>query len=1113
MAAPWPRTFALFTVVSVVGRALAVTDVPETAAGTPPPGGRRGMVPAPGDPRPGPPGPGRAGPGGRLGNSRGVLPVAWRRGWMAAYAAWMVLLAAVYFFAVPAARVPAWGLFTLTGVLAIAAGIQANRPARSAPWLLLATANLSFALGQFGFLVLSQVRHEHVPYPSWLDVFYLATYPLYAAGLLLFIRYRSAGRYRRSLLEALTLIAGLALLGWIYLILPHVHNPALTWEHKAVALAYPVGDAAMLAMLAMLLTPGTWRNRSAQLLTLGTLGLLASDVAFGMSELYGTFRPASVTDLGLVVFYLAWGAAALHPSMTALTEPSAGRPASITLLRLGLLLVASLVAPGVLLAQALGRSVRDLGVIAVCSAVLYVLVLAQLAEVATALRRAMARAETLRVTGAALAAATTLEQAAGAIRAGVTALGGRGEVRPALLAVRDVAGPRVVGAPPGDPPVRMDLPAVLATSWAELGGSTAPRLLDPGPGAAAGEAILACPLVLRDRPSGDPLTGLLAVFGPRARLAGQSSTLEVLARQAALVVERLVLNREVIQRNSEAYFRTLVQDTSDVILIIDADGRVQYATPSAATLFGEVPADGARLWDLVQPDERGEIASALADMRDSGGRDLDEDWRITSRWGTYAEVEVRCSDLRREPTVGGFVLTLRDVTVQRQLERELSYRAFHDALTGLPNRVLFSDRVVRALARAASQEGTVGVLFVDLDDFKVINDTLGHTVGDELLVAASQRLTRVAGPGSVVARLGGDEFALLIEDAAGPGAVETTAETIVEAFAGPFSLAVGSAIATATVGVATSQDSATPGDLVRHADLALYAAKAAGKRQWRHYQPVLSAGMQRRRELQEALEVAVSQSAFTVVYQPIVDLVGGDLAGFEALVRWPHPEWGMINPEQFIALAEETGHIVPLGSWVLGQALAAAQRWQHDLPGLYVSVNVSARQLQDPGFVRRVRQALAASGLVPSALLLELTETVLIRPDERIRADLAELRRMGARLAIDDFGTGYSSLSYLRELPISVLKVDKSFVDGIATSPQRLALAEVIIRIAKTLGLSVVAEGIETEAQRDLLMSMGCRYGQGFLFSGPVPAAEAAQLVRDGPQLLPRLPARSQAPT
>ncbi len=311
------------------------------------------------------------------------------------------------------------------------------------------------------------------------------------------------------------------------------------------------------------------------------------------------------------------------------------------------------------------------------------------------------------------------------------------------------------------------------------------------------------------------------------------------------------------------------------------------------------------------------------------------------------------------------------------------------------------------------------------------------------------------------------------------------------------------------MGVATSDDADSPSDLVRHADLALYAAKSAGKRQWRRYQPVLSAGMMRRRDLQAALDSAVAESAFTLAYQPIVELSTGAVAGFEALLRWPHAEWGMVLPDQFITLAEETGHIVPLGAWVLQQATTDLARWQQgarDHLPVYVSVNVAARQLRDTGFVGEVRRRLAESGVSPSSLVLELTESGLLRPDQRFRADLDELKEMGVRLAIDDFGTGYSSLSYLRELPIDVLKIDKSFVDGIAVSTKRLALAEVIVRIAKTLGLTVIAEGIESEVQRDMLVSMGCHYGQGYLLAAPMPAAEAEALLRMGRGLVPQLP-------
>jgi diguanylate cyclase (GGDEF)-like protein/PAS domain S-box-containing protein len=1028
---------------------------------------------------------------------------------MAAYAAWMTLLLLAY-YTLPGIRVAVWGVLALSGVAAIGVGVILNRPTRRAPWLLLAAANLSFAVGQLSFLVVTQVRHEAVPFPSLDDLFYLATYPLYAVGLLIFIRRRSAGYDRRSLLDALTLTVGLALLSWVFLIVPYVNNASLTWLQKAVAIAYPLGDVLVLAMLARLLAPGAWRSRALQLLTLGSVGLLASDVAFGAIQLYGTFRVGTLTDLGWAVFYAAWGAAALHPTMTELTQPVTRPRAPSSAVRLTLIMLASLIAPAVLLAEAVQHRVHNAGVIAVSSALLYILVLSRLADVAAALRRTLTRAQILRLAGAALAAAATVEQAASAVRSGVVSLIGHRQPMTAAFAVREGSTLRLVGAPPDEPPVPTELPAGQGDSWLALLNGPEPQLL-AGP-AGDQSSVLLIPLSLQDRPSGDPLIGVLAVTGASRDLADLAGTFEVLARQAALVVERVVLSREVIRRNSEAYFRTLVHDTSDVILIVDDQGRIRYATPSARSIFGDVPVDGEYLWDLVQPDEREEITRALAEMRrgeGAEGGEIGQDWRITARDGSYVEVEVRCSDLRHEPTVGGLVLTLRDVTEQRQLERELKYRAFHDSLTGLPNRVLFQERVVRALARTRRTNGIVGVLFIDLDDFKVTNDTMGHSVGDELLVAAGMRLSALTTGTGTAARLGGDEFGLLIEDAPDRAAVENLAEAIVLAFQEPFTLAIGSAIVTATVGVATSEDATSTSDLIRSADLALYAAKSAGKRQWRRYQPVLSAGMMRRRDLQAALDSAVADSAFTLAYQPIVQLSTGAVAGFEALLRWPHAEWGMVLPDQFIALAEETGHIVPLGAWVLQQATADLARWQQRVrghPPVYVSVNVAARQLRDTGFVLEVRQRLTESGVSPSSLVLELTESGLLRPDQRFRADLDELKEMGVQLAIDDFGTGYSSLSYLRELPIDVLKIDKSFVDGIAVSTKRLALAEVIVRIAKTLGLTVIAEGIESEVQRDMLVSMGCDYGQGYLLAAPMPAAEAEVLLRAGRSLVPQLP-------
>ena len=798
------------------------------------------------------------------------------------------------------------------------------------------------------------------------------------------------------------------------------------------------------------------------------------------------------------------------------------------------LMLASLIPPVFLLARSYTRRDEVEGVIALACGVLYLLMLIRLWDVAAGQRRGLIRERTLRVAGAALASAGSVEEVAAAVREAASALVGKAE-RAAVLAVRDGDYLRQVDpAGPAQPPAPVGI-------WLKLAEGRTPRFvpireimaarygismdaLPPGaPVLVSYEGALLCPLVLKDRPVGDLFIGLIEFFGDRRSLGDLAGVLEILSGQAALAVERLALTQEVVRQRGEALFRTLVQDTSDVILIVGEDRRVRYATPSAGDIFGDVTVEGAPLVDLVAPGVREDVDRVLDLMLVtlSGGVSPGYLLQIERLDGRTAVLEVRWSDLRHDSTVGGLVLTLRDVTEQHELEEELKYQAFHDALTGLPNRVFFAREAAGALEAARAVGRTVGVLFVDLDDFKVVNDTMGHAVGDELLVAVAARLAVSVRQSDTAARLGGDEFALLIDDAADAEAVDAFADRIVTAFTEPFTLSEAKVVATATVGVATSEDSGDVDELLRHADLALYAAKAAGKRRWRHYQPVLASGMLRRREIQAALEDGVQNSAFTLVYQPIVSMVSGEIAGFESLLRWPHPRWGMMLPGQFISLAEETGLIVPLGGWVLRQALRDMVQWRCGLPpraagepgspaprpgGPHVSVNVSARQFRDPGFVDSVRQALDASALPPSALLLELTESLLIGGDDRIRADLAELKEIGVRLAMDDFGTGYSSLSYLLELPIDVLKIDKSFVTGIASSWRRHALVEGIVRLAGTLEVEVIAEGIETETERELLAGMGCQFGQGYLLSVPVEADAAAVMLQRGGGLATELP-------
>jgi len=1040
------------------------------------------------------------------------------------YAAWTALLIAVY-YQMSDRRIEAWSLIVLSGVAAVLTGMVLNRPARKVPWLLLAAALASFGAGQLSFLIAAELR-VILPFPSFADLLYLSEYPLAAAGLLIFIKWRTPDGDRRSAIDALTLTVGLALLSWTFLIRPYVHNPALSGLQKSVAIAYPLGDVLMLALLARLLAPGSGRTRCVQFLTLGTVACLVSDTAFGAIQLHGTFHNGSIVDLGWALFYSAWGAAALHPSMTRLTEPVPRQQVEVSPVRLAVLMLASLVAPVVLLVVVPGDEAADVSVIAVFSAVLYLLVLTRLWDAARSHRRALDRERVLRQAGLALVTTADVPQVAGAVQDAVGALLGGHAQGAALLGVRIDGTLRAVDR--GTDPVPDKQVGRLTESWLALGAGTAPSLTSmrrlpeqartARPGA---DWMLLCPLVLKDRPSGDTSIGLIAVFGDRRSLADLSATLDILAHQVALTLESVMLRQEAIRQRNEAYFRALVQDASDAIVIVADDGTVKYATPSTATIFGDVAVEGQRLWNLVAEEDRDDFAHTFMRLRERarfGPRVVERD--IARQDGKSVRIQARCSDLRTEPNVAGLVFTLRDVTAQHELEEELKHRAFHDALTGLPNRLLFRDRIAQQVALAGRTGTIAGVLFVDLDDFKVVNDTKGHSVGDELLIAAGKRLAALVRESDTAARLGGDEFALLVGGAETTGAVEAAAERIVGAFAEPFALGGGLVTTTVTVGVATTQDSTDADELLRHADLALYAAKAAGKRQWRRYQPVLSSGLIRRREIQEALEEAVAKSAFSLVYQPIVALDTGKLAGFEALIRWPHPQWGMMQPSQFITLAEETGQIIAIGSWVLGRATADITRLRaaaRPLAGpagsngsgpklappaprrdLYVSVNVSARQFADPGFADTVRQVLAESGLESQALMLELTETALLRRDERLHSDLAELRTIGVKLAIDDFGTGYSSLSYLRDLPIDVVKMDKSFVEGIAESEQRLAVAEGIVQIARTLSLEVVAEGIETEAQRDLLGSMGCHYGQGYLLAMPMPASQAEDLVRNG---------------
>jgi diguanylate cyclase (GGDEF)-like protein len=439
-----------------------------------------------------------------------------------------------------------------------------------------------------------------------------------------------------------------------------------------------------------------------------------------------------------------------------------------------------------------------------------------------------------------------------------------------------------------------------------------------------------------------------------------------------------------------------------------------------------------------------------------------------------------------------------------QLQEQLSHQAFHDSLTDLANRSLFTDRIDHALLRRIRTGKPVAVLFIDLDDFKAVNDTLGHSAGDQLLVGVAERLRNSLRRPDTAARLGGDEFAVLIEDIESPAEAQAVADRIFEGLVEPFPIAGQAVIVHASIGVAISDDDTDGASrLMRHADVAMYAAKGAGKNRHVLFIAGMEAEIVARHRLRADLERAVSADEFGVHYQPIFNLGDGRLVATEALVRWRHPTRGMVAPDDFIATAEETGVILALGSRVLRKACTATRRWQEAYPTdtpLWVSVNISARQLQQPGFVDEVFEVVAESGLPASSLVLELTESIVLEGANAGAsiAKLAELKRAGIRVAIDDFGTGYSSLSYLRRLPVDILKIAKPFVDDLSNSEDEGDFARAIVGIGSALRLTMIAEGIENAEQLATLRVLGCHLGQGYHLSHPITRTAIERLLSDG---------------
>jgi diguanylate cyclase (GGDEF)-like protein/PAS domain S-box-containing protein len=1004
------------------------------------------------------------------------------------FGAWILVLAVVY-YALPEQHLYTWALIGYSSAAMVLLGIRLNRPERRLPWYLIAAALASFTSGDTAYNLIVATGREP-DFPGVADLFYLLVYPLLTGAFLIFIRTRSGGGSNRAaLLDALVPTVALALVSWIYWIAPFTRAHELSWLEKVVSIGYPFGDVLALAMmLRMLTTPGR-RPRALSAIGIAMVGLLISDVFYGQSQLNSDWTLGGPVDLGWLLFYAVMGLTALMPSMRELTEPTGQYGGETGPHRIIYMASAALIAPVVLYLEWFNAStdaradVVDAPVISAAAAVMFLLVLVRVNDLAVAQRQARARERALRQAGAALFAAATVEDVVDAVRAAIASLMPVGQAHLVVFTCDTAQWPAS---------------AVRQISPAEL---------PPGVDAGGFDTFMYGTLPLPGR-DGQQLGGL--VGAPAPVLRELSASLEALYGQVQVVLQRIGLTGEVNRRDSEAYFRTLIQNASDVILIVGDDDEIRYASPSAEVVFGYPDLAGTPLSALIATGDHAALAGLLAGVRGSADRLDTPDLGVLCADGALVTVECTGRDLRHDPTVAGLVLTVRDVTERRRLENDLSRLAFHDGLTGLANRVMFRNRLEHAYAAAARDQATLAVLFVDLDDFKEVNDTLGHAVGDQLLVSVGNRIADLVGDRGTAARMGGDEFAVLLEPGDDPGVAETIAVQVIAALAVPVEVSDGIGgthvvSAASSIGIATNRDADNATELLRHADLALYQAKGNAKGTWQRYQPELHTAMVRRLEIRAALQEAIDHEQFVPMFQPIVDLRTGLVRGVEALVRWQHPVRGLLSPYHFIEVAEESGAIVAIGASVLRQALAQFAAWKKADPDStlrYVSVNVSARQFRTPGFVDQVRDALAEAGAAPGSLLLEITESLVLHDAEQVRDDLRVLRAMGIRIAIDDFGTGYSSLSYLRQMPVDVLKLDKSFIDDIVTSEQQYTMVDTIVTLARNLDLAVVAEGVEDAGQRAALTAMNCPYGQGYLFAKPLWPAGIAEMTRSTPALV-----------
>jgi len=934
---------------------------------------------------------------------------------------------------------------SVLAVAAVGVGVHFHRPRDKRPWLLLGTGVGLFLVGQLAWH-LERVSGALPPImPSLSDVFSIAAYPVLASAAVLFIRAHQP-RYRlTAAIDALVVgVAGVLIL-WLVVIENFIHDSSLGLAERAVLVAYPVGDAMLLSAAVYLLLSGRKGRGAFHLLFGAFTALLAADVIRAVST--ANAATTAGADLLSLISFLLLGLTALVPTMYNLTEPSDEPSAPERGRRLVLLGAAILILPTFALAQYQAGRV-NLPLILVATVLLVVAILARMNELVAVHQRTQLRFASL------LANAS---DAFAIVRADGT------------FSYASPASERVLGRAPA---AIQDRPAL--------------RLVHPRDRHVLRDALASAA-------SGPGAQAEVEVETRRGDGAWRWLSITLTNRTDDPMVNGIVLNyRDVTegresQRRAELQAR-LLDEVQHAVAVTDSRSRVIYWNRAAEQMFGWRATEvmGTPLRDLNLTANETERTSEITAALKSGGRWSGE-FELRRRDGSRLTALVgNTALLAPGGRIKGLIAVAADISERKQLEQRLQKQAFSDALTGLANRPLFLDRISHLLRRQPrSRSAQFAVLFLDIDDFKTVNDTMGHSAGDELLIGVARRLVGALRPGDTAARLGGDEFAVLLEDAGQEEAVRVARRLLAD-LTQPLFIAGKEVIASTSIGIVVpSQDIVTSAeDLLRNADLAMYGAKMTTRGSYAVYEPGMHTAAVRRIELRADLETALDEGALRLEYQPILRLSDGAAMGAEALVCWPHPERGDVPMPETMALAEGAGLIPRLGQWVLDQACWQAKSWR-DSMGIsrgnalpFVSVNASVRELLDGNYPDRIASTLSRSGLPPAALVIEVSESALMQdPDSTVTA-LVRLKALGVRLTIDGFGTGYSSLSHLARFPLDTAKIDRSFVAATLLNHD-WTVARSIMNLARSMKLEVVAEGIEQIDEASAMIALGADYGQG----------------------------------